>query len=66
MGAAAAAIALVLAMAAGTSPGEVVDLSGHDFSMTYGARASLDPNQTGRLVRLANLVSADPESGVNG
>ena len=66
MGAAAAAVAMVLALAAGTSPGEVVDLSGHEFSMTYGARASLDRNQTGRLVRLANLVGGDPESGVNG
>ncbi len=66
MGAAAAAVAMVLALAAGTSPGEVVDLSGHEFSMTYGARASLDRNQTGRLVPLANLVGGDPESGVNG
>jgi len=66
MGAAAAAVAMVLALAAGTSPGEVVDLSGHEFSMTYGARASLDRNQTGRLVPLANLVGGEPESGVNG
>jgi anti-sigma factor RsiW len=66
MGAAAAAVAMVLALAAGTPPGEVVDLSGHEFSMTYGARASLDTNQTGRQVRLVNLVGAEPDSGVNG
>ena len=66
MGAAAAAVAMVLALAAAPSPGEVVDLSGHEFSMTYGARASLDQNQTGRLVPLPNFVDGDPDSGVNG
>ena len=46
---------MVLALAALASPGEVVALSGKEFSMTYRARASLDQNQTGRLVPLENL-----------
>jgi anti-sigma factor RsiW len=62
--AAAAAVALVVAVAALVSPGDVVALSGNDFSMTYRARASLDQNQTGRLVPLENLFGDD--SGVNG
>jgi hypothetical protein len=34
--------------------------------MTYRARASLDQNQTGRLVPLENLFFGDIDSGVNG
>ena len=66
MGAAAAAIAMVLALAVGTPPGEVVDLSGHEFSITYGARASLDQNQIGRLAPLETIVGGDSDSGVDG
>lgn len=64
--AAAAAVAMVLALAAAASPGDVVALSGNEFSMTYRARASLDQNQTGRLVPLENLFFGDIDSGVNG
>jgi anti-sigma factor RsiW len=66
VGAAAAAVTMVLALAAMASPGDVVALSGNEFSMTYGARASLDQNQTGRLVPLENLFFGDIDSGVNG
>jgi anti-sigma factor RsiW len=66
MGAAAAAVTMFLALAAMASPGEVVALSGNEFSMTYGARASLDQNQTGRLVPLENLFFGDIDPGVNG
>ena len=66
VGAAAAAVTMVLALAAMASPGEVVALSGNEFSMTYGARASLDQNQTGRMVPLENLFFGEVDSGVNG
>ncbi len=66
VGAAAAAVTMVLALAAMASPGDVVALSGNEFSMTYGARASLDQNQTGRLVPIENLFFGDIDSGVNG
>jgi len=66
VGAAAATVATVLAFAAITAPGEVVALSGDDFSISYRARASLDQNQTGRLVPLESLIFGDIESGVNG
>jgi anti-sigma factor RsiW len=66
VGAAAAAVAMVLALAAGTSPGDVVDLSGQEFIMTYRARASLDQNQTGRLVPLENLLLGETDLGVSG
>jgi len=66
VGAAAAAVTMVLALAAMASPGEVVALSGNEFSLTFGARASLDQNQTGRLVPLENLFFGEVDSGVNG
>ena len=66
VGAAAAVVTMVLALAAMASPGDVVALSGNEFIMTYGARASLDQNQTGRLVPLENLFFGDLDSGVNG
>lgn len=66
VGAAAAAMTMVLALAAMASPGDVVALSGNEFSMTYRARASLDQNQTGRLVPLENLFFGEIDSGVNG
>lgn len=67
VGAAAAAVTMVLALAAVASPGgDIVALSGNEFSMTYRARASLDQNQTGRLVPLENLFFGDIDSGVNG
>ena len=66
MGAAAAAVTMVLALAAMASPGDVVALSGDEFNMTYRARGSLDQNQTGRLVPLENLFFDDVDSGVNG
>ena len=66
VGAAAAAVAMVMALAAAASPGDVVALSGDEFSMSYRARGSLDQNQTGRLVPLEGLVLGDVDSGVNG
>ena len=63
--AAAAAAAMFLALAALAAPVDVVDLSGQEFNMTYRARASLDQNQTGRLVPLESLLF-DSDSGVNG
>jgi len=67
VGAAAAAVATVLFFAALSAPGEVVALSGDEFSISYRARASLDQNQTGRLVPLESLIFGnDNESGVNG
>lgn len=66
VGAAAAAVTMVLALAAMASPGDVVALSGNEFSMTYRARASLDQNQTGRLVPLESLFFGEVDSGVNG
>ena len=63
--AAAAMVAMVMAFAALAAPDRVVSLSGQEFSMTYRARASLDQNQTGRLVPLESLMfETDPE--VNG
>lgn len=66
VGAAAAAVTMVLALAAMASPGEVVALSGNELSLTYRARASLDQNQTGRLVPLESLFFGEVDSGVNG
>ena len=66
VGAVAAAVTTVLALAVMASPEDVVALSANEFSMTYGARASLDQNQTGRLVPLENLFFGDVDSGVNG
>ena len=66
VGAVAAVVTMVLAFAAMASPGDVVALSGNEFSMSYRARASFDQNQTGRLVPLENLSFADADSGVNG
>ena len=66
MGAAAAAVTIVVALAAMASPGDVVALSGNEFNMTYRARGSLDQNQTGRLVPLETLSFDDVDSGVNG
>jgi anti-sigma factor RsiW len=64
--AAAAAVAMVLALAAAASPGDVVALSGDEFSITYRARGSLDQNQTGRLVPLEGLMFGNVDSAVNG
>ena len=66
VGAAAAVVTMVLALAAMASPTDVVALSGNEFSLTYRARASLDQNQTGRLVPLENLFFGDVDPGVNG
>lgn len=66
VGAAAAAVTMVLALAAMASPGDVVALSGNEFSMSFRARASLDQNQTGRLVPLESLFFGEIDSGVNG
>jgi anti-sigma factor RsiW len=66
VGAAAAAVAMVLALAAGTAPTDVVDLSGQEFIISYRARASLDQNQTGRLVPLENLLLGETDLGVSG
>ena len=63
--AAAATASMVLALAALAAPTDVVALSGEEFNMTYRARASLDQNQTGRLVPLESLLF-DSDSGVNG
>lgn len=63
--AAAAAVAMVMAFAALGAHEQVVALSGQEFSMTYRARASLDQNQTGRLVPLESLMF-DTEPEVNG
>ena len=66
VGAAAAALATFLALGA-AAPGDVVALSGDDFSISYRARASLDQNHTGRLVPLESLTFGDDnDSGVNG
>ena len=65
MGAVAATMAMVLALAAAASP-DVVALSGDAFSMSYRARGSLDQNQTGRLVPLEGLLFGDVDSGFNG
>jgi anti-sigma factor RsiW len=66
VGAAAAAMAMILALASLAAPGDVVRLSGDEFSITFGARGSLDSNQTGRLVPLESLMFGDIDSGVNG
>jgi anti-sigma factor RsiW len=66
VGAAAAVVTMVVALAAMASPTDVVALSGNEFSLTYRARASLDQNQTGRLVPLENLFFGDVDPGVNG
>ena len=66
VGAAAAAVAaMVMAFAALAAPEQVVALSGQEFNLTYRARASLDQNQTGRLVPLESLMF-DTDSEVNG
>lgn len=49
-GTAAAAVAVIVALATLTAPRDVIALSQGDFSPSYVARQSLDPNSSGRLI----------------
>jgi hypothetical protein len=66
VGAAAAAVATMLALSAVAPAGDVVDISGNEFSMSFGARASLDQNQIGRVVPIESLIIDESDSEVSG
>jgi anti-sigma factor RsiW len=54
VGAAAAAVAVVVTAATLSAPNRVV-ISADEFAQSYGARASLDPNSSVRIIQPADL-----------
>ncbi|HSL26394.1 MAG TPA: zf-HC2 domain-containing protein [Acidimicrobiia bacterium] len=63
VGAVAAAMATVLALASLAAPDDVVTLAGDEFVSSFRARASLDQSYTSRLIAIEGLTTASPESG---
>jgi anti-sigma factor RsiW len=60
VGAAAAAMATVLALATLTAPDDVVTLAGDEFVSSFRARASLDQSYTSRLIAIEGLTTSTP------
>ncbi|MGQ0847966.1 MAG: anti-sigma factor family protein [Actinomycetota bacterium] len=60
-GAAAAAMAAILAASSFMNPEKVVALSSEDLVSSFRARASLDPNFTGRMVPLEQIYGIQLE-----